>query len=414
MAACQKPPLLVVVLDCGVFLMRQNSRNLKSFFVSLVSFAATLLFLSPAYAGEVVLAEGVAAIYGGNTAVARDKAIDDALRKAVEQAVGTVISSDTMSENYKVIHDKILAQTAGYVERYKVLSEGSEGNLFRVRIQAEIGRANLMNDLRALGLLHVLKEKPKVMVLIDEKVGGLYWSSAWENVGQAESTIMEKLLSAGFNVVDPQTVRANITRDKALRLLEGDNRAAAAEGLKYGAQVVITGKAFSKNAGGRLYGTRMQSIHATVQARVVRTDTGKVISSRSATGTKAHVDELQGGTLAIKEASERLADELIQDITRQWRGEVYGRSQEITLMISGLVSYKHLSAIKRFLEKETQGVRAVHQRSYTGGVAELMLDYGGKSSNIADELANRKFTGFRLEPTNVTPNRVDVKVVLEK
>lgn len=42
-----------------------------------------------------------------------------------------------------------------------------------------------------------------------------------------------------------------------------------------------------------------------------------------------------------------------------------------------------------------------------------MLDYGGKSSNIADGLANRKFTGFRMEPTNVTPSRVDIRAVLE-
>ena len=364
-------------------------------------------------AGEIIIAEGIAAVYGGNIPAARDKAIDDALRKAVEQAVGTVVSSDTMSENFKVIHDKIIAQTAGYVERYKVLSEKDEGNLFRVRVQAEIGRANLMNDLRALGLLHVLKEKPKVMVLIEEQVGGLYGQTGWENVGQAESTIMEKFINAGFNVVDSQTVRANITRDEALRLLEGDAGASAYEGNKYGAQIVIAGRAFSKNAGKKLKGTQMQSLQATLQARVVRTDTAKVISSKSATAAKVHIDEMQGGALAIKEASEKLADDLMQDIIRQWKGEVYGRSQEITLMISGLTSYRHLTTIKKFLEKETQGVRAVHQKSFAGGTAELTLDYGGKSSNIADNLANREFHGFRLDPTNVTPNRVDVKVVLQ-
>ncbi|HYA32172.1 MAG TPA: hypothetical protein VED67_05370, partial [Thermodesulfovibrionales bacterium] len=121
-----------------------------------------------------------------------------------------------------------------------------------------------------------------------------------------------------------------------------------------------------------------------------------------------------GGALAIKEASEKLADDLMQDIIKQWSGEVYGRSQEITVMISGLTSYNHLAVIKKFLEKETQGVKAVHQRSFTGGVAELSLDYGGKSSNIADELANRRFPGFRLEPTNVTPNRIDVKSLPER
>lgn len=367
-----------------------------------------------ARAGELITADGMAAVIGGNTVIARDKAIDDALRKAVEQAVGTVISSDTMTENYKVIHDKIIAQTAGYIERYTVVSEGSQGDVYRVTIQAEVGKANLMDDLRALGLLHALKEKPKVMVIIDEKVGGMYGTTGWEGVGQAESTIMEKFIAAGFNVVDPATVKANITRDKALRMLEGDAAASAAEGLKYGAQIVITGKAFAKNAGGTLYGTKMQSLQATLQARVVRTDTAKVISSRSATGAQVHIDELQGGALAIKEAGEKLADDLMQDIIKQWSGEVYGRSQEITVMISGLTSYNHLAAIKKFLEKETQGVKAVHQRSFTGGVAELSLDYGGKSGNIADELANRRFPGFRLEPTNVTPNRIDVKSLPER
>lgn len=369
---------------------------------------------SVAAAGEMITADGFAAMTGGNTVIARDKAVDDALRKAVEQAVGTMVSSDTMTDNYKVIHDKILARTSGYVEKYKILSEGPEGNLYRVRVQAEIGKSDLTSDLSALGLLHVMVEKPKVMVIIDEKVGGLYGTTAAESVGQAESTIIEKLLGSGFNVVDADTVRANITRDKALRILEGDNKAAAAEGLKYGAQVVITGKAFSKNAGGKLYGTNMQSIQATLQARVVRTDTGKVIASKSAQGAQVHIDEMQGGALAIKEASEKLSDELIEMIVKQWSGEVYGRSQEITVMINGLVSYRHLAAVKKILEKETQGVKAVHQRSFTGGVAELALDYGGKSTNIADELAARKFTGFRLEPTNVTPHRIDVKAILER
>jgi len=365
-------------------------------------------------AGEVIIAEGVAVIVENNIPGARDKALDDALRKAVEQAVGTLVSSDTMAENYKVIHDRILAQTTGYIERYKILSETQDGELYRIKLQAEVGKDNLTNDLRAMGLLHLFKEKPKVMVIIDEKVGGLYGTTGWEEVGQAESTIMEKLLNAGFNVVDSQTVRANITREKALRLLEGDPDAAAAAGLQHGAQVVITGKSFSKNAGEKLYGTQMQSIQSTVQARVIRTDDAKIISSRSETGRKVHIDELQGGALAIKEASEKLSDVLIADILSQWKKEVYGRSQEIQVIITGLESYKQLSNVKNFLEKEMQGVKAIHQRSFTDGVAELMVEYSGKSGNIADELANRKFTGFRLEPTNVTQNRVDIKVIMKK
>ena len=373
-------------------------------------FVLCFVFTTAAFA-EMITAEGVAAITG-NVTIAREKAIDDALRRAVEQAVGTMISSDTMTNNFQVVHDKILAQTSGYVKSYQILKEEQVGQEFRVTVMADVGRENLQGSLEALGLLQVLKEKPKVMVIIEEKVGGLFGTTAWENVGQAESTIMERLMAAGFNVVDPATVRANIPRDKALRLLEGDPKSAATAGLQYGAQVVITGRAFSKNAGGKLLGTQMQSIQATLQARVVRADDGRVISSRSEQGTKAHIDEMQGGALAIKEASEKLSETVINDILSSWKKEVYGRSQEITLVISGLVSYRHLAAVKKFLENDLQGVKAVHQRNFTQGTAELQLDYAGKTSVIADELSTKQFTGFRLEPTNVTPNRLDVRAVI--
>ena len=48
-----------------------------------------------------VMVEGVSSIERGRKDIARDHAIKDALRKAVEQAVGTFISSKTVVENYE-------------------------------------------------------------------------------------------------------------------------------------------------------------------------------------------------------------------------------------------------------------------------------------------------------------------------
>ena len=364
-------------------------------------------------AAQMITADGVAAITG-NVAIAREKAIDDALRRAVEQAVGTLISSDTMTNNFQLVHDKILAQTSGYVKKYDIVKEQRVGDEFRVTVMADVGKQNLQRSLDALGLLHEIKEKPKVMVVIVEKVSGLYGTTGWETIGEAENTLVQKLLAAGFTVVDQQQVRSNVPIDKALRMLEGDLKAAAVAGIQHNAQVVITGQANSKFAGPKLLGTNMQSIQATVAAKVIRTDDARIIATRSAQAAKAHIDEMQGGVLAIQEASREVSDALIGDIVNTWKREVYGRSQQLTLVISGLSSYRHLTAIKKFLERDLQGVKAVHQRSFTQNLAELALDYAGKSSLIADELVNKKFTGFRLEPTNVTPSRLDVQVVLER
>ena len=44
-------------------------------------------------------AEGVGVIIDDNTATARDQAIQDALRLVVEQAAGTMVSSETLVQN---------------------------------------------------------------------------------------------------------------------------------------------------------------------------------------------------------------------------------------------------------------------------------------------------------------------------
>ncbi len=363
---------------------------------------------------EFVKAEGVSAIINNNQAAAREKALDDALRKAVEQAVGTVVTSDTLTARYRIIHDKILSQTSGYIRRYSILSERADGALYRVLIRAEVGRANLMSDLKAIGVLHVLAEKPKVMFVIEEKVAGMFGTTAWETIGQAESTMIEQFVQAGFDVVDPQTVKANISKDQALRMLTGNSQEAALAGLNAGAQIVITGKAFSKNAGGRILNTQMQSLQGVVQVRAVRSDDARILSAKSGRASKAHLDEMQGGTLAIESAARKITKPLITEILQKWRGETYGRQRMVTLKITGLVSYRHLMAVKNFLSKEMQGVKALHQRSFLAGSAELAIDYSGKATNIADELANRKFPGFRIEPVQVTLNQLDLKIMLDR
>ena len=259
-----------------------------------------------------------------------------------------------------------------------------------------------------------LKEKPKLVVIIDEKIMGVFGTTGWENVNEAETILLQVFSEMGFNVADSETIKSNIPRDKALRMLEGDNRAAAAAGLQHGAQIAIVGKALSKNAGGKLFGTQMQSIQAVVTARVIRTDDGKIIASGSQEATMAHIDEVKGGALAIKEASEKLGRTLASTVLERWNQEASGRPREVTLMISNLVSYRHLSYIAAFLEREVQGVKGVSQRSFNAGAAELGVDFAGKLQDLAKFLAVKEFKGFRLEPTNFTQNRLDVRVVLDE
>ena len=48
-----------------------------------------------------ITAIGHATIYGADKSAARDKALEDAQRKAVEQAMGTMISAESISQNFR-------------------------------------------------------------------------------------------------------------------------------------------------------------------------------------------------------------------------------------------------------------------------------------------------------------------------
>ena len=127
--------------------------------------------------------------------------------------------------------------------------------------------------------------RPRVLVLFDEKVMGVLGTTGWEVPNQTELTLIKHLRSDGFVILDPDTLRRNIDRAMGLRMLEGDQRSATATGLALGADISVLGTAISKPAGAKLLGTQMQSLQATVTARVVLNDTGEVVGTATATAS---------------------------------------------------------------------------------------------------------------------------------
>ncbi len=257
------------------------------------------------------------------------------------------------------------------------------------------------------------QSKPTVMIILQEKVMGVFNTTGWEVPTQAEITLMSRLQELGYPVVDPQTVRRNIVQAKGLRMLEADNRGAAAAGLQHGAQISIIGTAISKPAGSKLFETQMQSIQATLTARVIHNDTGQIITTGSATSAIAHIDEVQGGALALEKAAHDLADLLIPKIVST-TDKATGEARTIALNITGLKSYRHLDHILYFFETRVKGISEVYLRDFSNNIASVNLSYSDQSAVLARKIATSKFKGFRLEPTQVTDNRIDLSAIANK
>ena len=109
-------------------------------------------FEAPAMERQSVEADGVAAIQGGNLAQARDLALSQALRSAVETVIAASAPPDVLSGMKTVLSEKIYPSTERYIVRFRILREGEQDGAYAVKIAATVDAAGLKEDLRRHGV----------------------------------------------------------------------------------------------------------------------------------------------------------------------------------------------------------------------------------------------------------------------
>ncbi len=363
-------------------------------------------------ASQQITAIGVATVFGGDKGLARDQAIDDALRNAVEQGLGTFVQSSTLVENYQMVSDNILSWSNGYVKNYLVVSEGmTDATTYQVNIQAELQLSNLKNDWESIRNIINQMSNPRILIIMEEQnIGQSYDRYHFLSVDMtsAEATLITKFLENGFEVVDAATMRANIKREQAAAVLAGNTQAAANIAKSLGAEVIITGKAVAKVATGINLGG-MKSCQANLTARVIKADVATLIATSSTHAAFPHIDEVTGGTKAIEKAANKMAAELINKITKKWRDEFYNATS-IKLNVSGIESFTQLNDFKSTIKFYVRGITDIYQRNFNAGNAELDLKITGNAEQLARQLEVKDFEKFDIQVVGITMNKVAVKI----
>jgi len=80
----------------------------------------------------------------------RNSAIQNGLREAVAQALGTKVISETEVQNFKLIKDVIQARTQGYVSSYEIIEETPFPDKYEVKIRARVSLSPLEMDAKSL------------------------------------------------------------------------------------------------------------------------------------------------------------------------------------------------------------------------------------------------------------------------
>src|SRR3954471_20378421 len=93
---------------------------------------------------------GQAPIVAGDRVRARERAMDEALRQAVEQATATVLEPAELVARASDLKLRIYPKAKAYVTTYRVLDEGEQPpGTFQVHLSAAVATARLARDLSA-------------------------------------------------------------------------------------------------------------------------------------------------------------------------------------------------------------------------------------------------------------------------
>ena len=392
-----------------------------TFQLVLASFLWIIILAGSSFAQQpsrthVVKAEGMGVIINNNNTLARDNAIEDALRKAVEQAVGIFVSSETMVESFQVLNDRIYTKMESYIENYRIISEVPMDNIYKIIIEATVTSGNLKKDLSDAGILMAIKQKPRVMLLMAEQNIGRehfrYWwghHASEADLSITETVFMEKLNEENFKVIDHGAKSGTIKVHKAYRVASLDDNVAVSLGNQFDAEVVIVGKALAKYIG-NVAGSSMKSCQANISARGVRTDNGSVIASGTAHGAAVHIDQVSAGSEALKKASSDLISQLMEQMVSVWGKETEGTTL-VQMTINGISGYRDFLKLKNVMKKQVRGVEDIHQRSMTAGVAKLDIEVKGDGQSLADGLAMKNFENFSINITDVSPNYIELTII---
>jgi hypothetical protein len=313
-----------------------------------------------------ILADGVAAITGNDKGIARDHAVEDAKRKAVEQGVGSVLQSESVVRNYELVFDKISSKATGYVSSYKVISEKIDTDLYRVTIRAMVRMADLENDISGILNMVETQGRPRIMVLIRDAQPGTEDVIDPELASDLETMVIDSFVAKGFPVVDQEMVKRNLTSDQVKLILSGDKQTAADLGGKLGAEIVVVGKATATeeqktdpytNQARTVYSTKLNLW--TINTRTSEILAATVVTQSAPFSRDAARSNTAGGA----------SRKLVSDILKKWQNQSI-----VTQIFCTRADDAKLRALRSGLNLKVRGVSSVIIRDFTGssGIVEVL------------------------------------------
>lgn len=348
---------------------------------------------------KVVIAEGVGAYESpADKAKARDDAITDACRRAVEQAVGLFVKSESLLQNLTLVEDNVYTNARGYIQSYEVIDERVAGDLYRVRIRAQVSLDKIDSALDSLWEQFKVAGDPRFILLIEE-------SPPDDMEPVVQPVLTERLVNLGVKVIDAQQLQSAQAVRLAKLVLDGDVMAAKTLGLQQKAEVIIVGRATWKTRGEVFEGSGLHSCEATLNARAIRVDTAQVIAARRAQPARLATGFTRED--AVVKALTAAANEWLDACLPRLVEAAVDPTQVYQVTISNVRDFSEVDRIDAAI-RNLRFTRNTIVRDYTPPLVQIDVYTLGTVRQLASNLAQVK--EVRLDVRGVTASTITCAV----
>lgn len=356
-----------------------------------------------------LVASGVSPLLQQDTAEARDLALQEALRSAVEQGLGWLLPARRLVRFYPLLLERILTQPMNYVQDYQIVHEGQRDQLYQVTVQTRLYTGTLTRDLRQLGLFLEESERPRVALLVAERFDPQApWRWWWKTPPEGEqhlpfsSALVEQLSKWGLIPLTPQRLLSQVPPSQTYQMPLLDHGQAVALGRALGAELVVSGQATLKPA------NPQRPAMASASLRALKTGTGELLARASATIEAQPSEEDRTQTPEFTALAERLVPQLAEPMLAPYTRGIQA-PRDAVVQVSGVRSYSDLLRIKEFLQ-EAPGVKTITQIQLQPGQGVFSVVLAGNLDDLSRLLDGHDFGRFVTSAESTGSNSIHLRV----
>ncbi len=248
---------------------------------------------------ELYIVEGVGAIVQQNQYTARNQAIQNAFRDALEQSIADLVEPQALVGRQQSLRSRLYNRPLQFIRSYRILWEYPDvpQKVYRIGLEAEVVVHDVARALDALGIAQRRDDPRRLVIFMAERYPGQTSQSYAASRGVVATVLRKELQAQGLRIIelDPG------------RLWDGQETSALAAAKQIDAKIVLVGWAEVESLHSTGLGATPDTIQARVQVKALALETSSQIGQAQVEATAAKTEGIEGEVQALAQAALEIA-----------------------------------------------------------------------------------------------------------